>query len=169
LSAEVESGKLIGGTKELAALLGVTGQRVRDYVNDGMPTLISGRNKKYNLSEAFYWYVDNVAKVHSLDKDVADEENKLASIEEQIQEEKLEKLQLDNAKTKREYVPIDEMDTNMAEVFAMLLSMLKQLNRTLPIDLENKSRTEIKKTTDSLFEEAIKELKKSLIELNELE
>jgi len=164
LSAEIEEKKLVGGTKELAILLQVTGQRVRDYVDMGMPTLMSGRNKKYDLTAAFYWYIENVAKMHSLDKEVANEEEKLESLEVQIQVEKLKKLQLDNAKTEGEYVPIDEVDASMAELFVLMTSRLKQFTRIFPDKLAKKSKKDVAKITDESFKKLVEDMARDIEE-----
>ena len=164
MSAEIEEKKLVGGTKELAILLQVTGQRVRDYVDMGMPTLMSGRNKKYDLTAAFYWYIENVAKMHSLDKEVANEEEKLESLEVQIQVEKLKKLQLDNAKTEGEYVPIDEVDASMAELFVLMTSRLKQFTRIFPDKLAKKSKKDVAKITDESFKKLVEDMARDIEE-----
>ena len=164
MSAEIKEKKLIGGTKELAALLEVTGQRVRDYSEMGMPTLISGRNKKYDLTAAFYWYIENIAKMHSLDKEVAGEEERLKSLDEQIKEEQLKKLQLANSITEKEYVPIDEVDMSMAELIVVMTSRLKQFARIFPDKLANKKKKYVAEISDALFEKLVEDIARDIEE-----
>jgi len=70
------------------------------------------------------------------------------------------KLQIDIKEKKGQLIDIDEVDKSQSALAALLVSQYKQLLLKLPLRLQNKSKKDISKILDEVFEMNIYKLKK---------
>lgn len=151
---------MIVSDKEFAEVAGITVRTLRNWrKDDGFPTVEEAPKVRINLIEGLKWQLtfkkDSPLKdfMPSVDEDGL-------SVEDQLRVKRMEKLDLEMAISRGEYIPIDEVDDTTAQMVSLLVNQFRQLLKILPKQLAKKTETQIKKVLDIAFKSRIEELEK---------
>jgi len=143
-------------TAQIAEMMNVTKAAVDAWRNRDMPCVKKGNRFYYDALEVVLWHSENInSKTIST---ITDDE---MSVEDQLRVKRMEKLDLEMAIQRGEYIPIDEVDDTTASLVALLINQYRQLHRTLPNLLAKKTQSQIKKSLDLEFEKSIEQLNKA--------
>ena len=139
---------------------------ITEYIRLGMPYVSSSgrRNYKFDIYEVIKWHAQNIST--SKFRDILQDED--ISLNDELTKKRIEKIELENAITRGEYIPIDEVDETTEAMVALLIRILRNLMRTLPKLLAKKSEASIKKILDATFKEHIEQLRQTLVEKSEM-
>lgn len=139
---------------------GVTKSAVSKWVKKGMPcTQKNNKEYEFNMLDVAMWHQKNIG-TSPLKRGIELDEN--MAVEDQLRVKRMEKLDLEMAITRGEYIPIDEVDEVTARMLALLINQYRQHMRVLPNLLQKKSQTQIKKALDKKFGDSIIDIKKVL-------
>lgn len=140
---------------------------VTELIKKGMPHEKVKQGKRdvyrFDLMEVIKWHAQNIAT--SQFREICYGED--ISLNDELVKKRIEKIELENAITRGEYIPIDEVDETTETMAALLISQYRNLLRTLPNLIARKSETQIKKALDLAFKENIDQLRQTLIEKSE--
>lgn len=143
-------------TSDFAKILDVTPKSVQNWINKGLPhEKESAKKTKIDVISGLQWHLENTPSSPFKLKLNEDAEFDDLSVEDQLRVKRMEKLELEMAITRGEYIPIDEVDDTTATLVALLINQYRQHMRILPKLLSKKTETQIKKALDLEFEKSI--------------
>lgn len=145
-------------TPQIALIFDVEATTVNRWRAKGLPTEKKKNAYYYDVLETALWHQKNIQSSPfkggiSLDDDI--------SVEDQLRIKRMEKLDLEMAIQRGEYIEIDEVDEITAKLVALLINQYRQFMRTMPKVLSKKTETQIKKSLDTEFEKSIEQLNKA--------
>jgi len=144
---------------DFAKILDVSARSVQNWIKDGMPH-IKETPKRTNIDvvPALQWHLENKPGSPFKQKLTVDTDLNGLSVEDQLRVKRMEKLELEMAIIRGEYIPIDEVDETTATLVALLIKQYRQHMRILPNLLSRKTESQIKKALDLEFEKSIESL-----------
>ena len=136
----------------LAKSLGVSGRHILNLEKEGLE--VSGYSlpklKLYHLNNCKIWYqkkhapsIEELYDGENPYTDLPDYQVPKEELERRHEYEKLKKAKRQNDILEEKYIEFDEVDKLMATLSVMLLSSLKNHEKSAPAELENKSASEI--------------------------
>ena len=151
---------------EMAEMFDFTKSSFSKWKKEGLPSYDSETDKKqqlYNPLEFVQWHVNNIST--SKFKPIRSDEDDL-SVEDQLRVKRMDKLDLDMAIQRGEYIPISEVDETTAGLVSLLINQLRQFMLVIPKKISKKTEIQIKKVLDKEIGTMIKNIEKRLNEEN---
>lgn len=145
--------------KDFIELAGVSRTAIAEWRKLGFPVVKDGQNVMVDIIEGLSWQHKHT-KTSPLKLDNYSQDEEDLSVEDQLRVKRMEKLDLEMAISKGEYIPIDEVDDTTAQMVSLLINQFRQLLKTLPNQLAKKTETQIKKSLDLSFKMRVEELEK---------
>jgi len=146
---------ICSSVKPLADSLGVTDRTVANYVSEGMPHIIVGKERRFYHRECKSWIAEN-----------KDFNKELESIKTQVQIKEIQVRtdirELDKKVKEGSLISYEDVDEELAKHNTLLINQYKIMLNTFPKKLANKTQLMIKKTLDSTFKKNIDELRNLL-------
>jgi len=145
--------------KEFLEIAGVSRTSIAEWRKEGFPIVKNGNSIMVDVIDGLSWQkVNTKTSPLKLDSYSSDEDG--LSVEDQLRVKRMEKLDLEMAIQKGEYIPIDEVDDTTAQMVSLLINQFRQLLKILPKQLAKKTETQIKKALDFAFKSRVEELEK---------
>jgi len=148
------NGKILVRNTYLAKAFQVTTRTVRSWDLEATPH-DEGRFALYDLHEVIQWRKLNIKARKKKQEQYPHNENPYADmpdtavpkeeLEKRNEFQKLRKAKLQNAILEGEYVPVQDLDKTMATLAVMLMSSLKNHEKSAPAELANRASHEIQK------------------------
>jgi len=136
-------------------ILEISVSTLKNWRKDGLPVYeVRGNKNFYNITDVIKWYMDYKRPLEVDTDGLSKEEADLKLV---IAREK--KLQIEIKEKQRQLISMDEVDKSQAALASLLVSQYKQLFLKLPLRLQNKSKEDISKILDEVFETNIYKLK----------
>ena len=147
-------------SKQFAEILDVSVQNLGYFKKQGMPNRREGNKTLFPLVDAIKWHSQNIQgsifKSLCADTDIDD-----LSVDDQLKVKRMEKIELEMAITRGEYIPIDDVDETIARVSGLMIRQYRQHMRIFPKILARKSETQIKRILDGEFKKSVDTLREA--------